>query len=255
MLTNTAYELLALGMRYVFLLLLLLLLLRAAFLMRKEQRSYRRTLRQLPDAGLVGEVVDLDTGKGYPLPREGMLGSGRSCDVRLLGLRRREVEFVFRQGLGLRLIPIHQKHHGLLDGEALGRKPAYALHGTVLEIRGLRLRFRLFAGLDMPKREVTVSYQNAALSGVHQAAEDMPLLDIPTILPPAAPPAQANDWAMTWQHAPLPGNQQHVPPDPALLQSDGIVEAQQDLEEEDYQVPLLLRRRRKRQERKKQDEG
>ena len=150
---DTSYELLALGLRYWFVLLLFLTLLRAFWLMLENRREYNRTLRQLPDAGLIGEVVDLKTGKSQPLPREGLIGSGRGCDIRLSKLHRREMEFVFRPGLGLKLIPIHRKHKSILDGEPLNKADSFALHGTVLELRGYTLRFRLFAGLDLPYRE------------------------------------------------------------------------------------------------------
>lgn len=150
---DTSYELLALGLRYWFVLLLFLTLLRAFWLMLGDRREYIKALRRLPDAGLVGDVVELSTGKSQPLPREGLIGSGRGCDIRLPRLHRREMEFVFRPGLGLKLIPIHRNHHSILDGEPLNKADSYALHGTVLEVRGHTLRFRLFAGLDLPYRE------------------------------------------------------------------------------------------------------
>ncbi len=150
---DAPYELLALGLRYWFVLLLLLTLLRAVYLMWSENRAYQKALRRLPDAGTIGEVVDLQSGKSQPLPREGLLGSGRGCDIRFPRLHRREMEFVFRPGLGLKLIPIHRKHQSILDGEPLNKADSYALHGTILEIHGHSLRFRLFAGLDLPNRE------------------------------------------------------------------------------------------------------
>ena len=62
-----AYEILALLMRYVFVLIGALVLLRAYRWMRRDARNYRREMRTLPDAGLVGEIVDLRTGKSQPL--------------------------------------------------------------------------------------------------------------------------------------------------------------------------------------------
>lgn len=150
---DSSYELLSMGLRYWFVLLLFLTLLRAVYLMLVERREYKKALRRLPDAGLVGEVVDLDTGKSQPLPREGLLGSGRFCDLKFKGLHRREMEFVFRSGLGLKLIPIHRGSQAILDGEPLNKADSFALHGTVLQLRGHTLRFRLFAGLDLPYRE------------------------------------------------------------------------------------------------------
>jgi hypothetical protein len=202
---ETAYELLSLGLRYWFILLIALTLLRAFWLMRRDRREYHRMLRQLPDAGLIGEVVDLRSGHSQPLPREGLIGSGRSCDIRLSGLHRREMEFMFRSGLGLKLIPIHSKHHALLDGEALKKADAFALHGTVLDIRGTPLRFRLFAGLDLPQRQVS-NLMETNLNESDDYAAGMPFSPFPDPLPSAVPPRapKGSDLDMTWQYAPLP---------------------------------------------------
>jgi len=221
--SQTAYELLALGLRYWFVLLIVLTLLRAALLMRRDQRAYRRVLRQLPDAGLIGELVDLSEQTAQPLPREGLIGAGRNCDIRIRGLRRREMEFVFRPGLGVRLFPLHARHGALLDGEALQKSGAYALHGTVLELRGRPLRFRLFAGLDLPERVVYTP-------GEDGFKEDASLLrqgDIacPELLPPPAPPGAGLE--NTWEFAPLPdgltqppGHGQHDHPSPVWPRED-----------------------------------
>jgi hypothetical protein len=224
--SQTAYELLALGLRYWFVLLIVLTLLRTGVLMRKDQCAYRRVLKQLPDAGLIGELVDLNEQVGQPLPREGLIGAGRSCDIRIRGLRRREMEFVFRPGLGVRLFPLHARHGALLDGEALQKGGAYALHGTVLELRGRPLRFRLFAGLDLPARVVYAPQEDGFV-------EDAFLLQqgdvaYPELLPPPAPPGV--ELENTWEFAPLPGEmiqpsvhgqRNDPPPEWPLENSDG----------------------------------
>lgn len=222
---DTAYTLLSLGMRYWFLLLIVLTLTRAFFLMWQDRRDYHRTLRQLPDAGLIGEVVDLESGKSQPLPREGLIGSGRSCDIRLGGLQRREMEFVFRNGLGLKLIPLHRRHQSFLDGrlleksrifpflnrkdlwaqgdesphepEPLSEKDAYALHGTILEIKGRTLRFRLFAGLNLPQRmDMAPAAWEAPFTSPYDEPGPLNEFDAPTL------PEGSLD--LTWQYAPLP---------------------------------------------------
>lgn len=149
------YELVALGMRYWFVLLGVIILLRAAAWALKDHRAYRRTLMALPDAGLMGEIVNIETGEAQPLPREGVIGSGRTCDVRLPGLRAREVEFMLKEGTGVHVMPCHMRHAAVLDGQALNRRKSWAAHGSRLSLPGYYLRFRLFAGLDVP----SVSYQ------------------------------------------------------------------------------------------------
>ena len=153
---ESSYELLSMGLRYWFVLLIVLALLRAYFLMRRDNRDYRQALRQLPDAGLIGEVVDLHTGTAQPLPREGLMGSSRSCDIRHPGMHRREMEFIFRPGFGVKLIPIHRKHRALLDNEPLQKGDDFALHGTVLDLPAIvGVARELIAGAGMAERVST----------------------------------------------------------------------------------------------------
>ena len=146
---SEGYELLSLFMRYIFIGLGVLILLRAYRWMRKDSRTYKRQMRALPDAGLVGEVVDLQSGKSQPLPREGLMGSSHNCDIRVKGpgVVRRHARFAFEEGKGLKITPIR----GLvfLAGVEL-RSSAHALHGTLLQLGDAQLKVRLFAGLNVP---------------------------------------------------------------------------------------------------------
>ncbi len=147
---NEAYELLAMLMRYVFVLIGCLILFRAYRWMRKDARNYKREMKRLPDAGLVGEMVDMNTGKNYPLPREGVLGSAASSDIRIraAGVGGRHVAFAFENGKGVRITP-QLRRRVFLDGQEV-RGDAYALHGSQLQVGDTVLRVRLFAGLNVP---------------------------------------------------------------------------------------------------------
>lgn len=154
---NGGYEIFALFMRYVFVALGGLILWRSFRWLRKDARAYRKEIKSLPDAGLVGEMVDMNTGKSYPLPREGVLGASRSCDIRVTDgvLSSRHLTFLFVEGKGLAIRPLGQ-NNVTLDGEMLFGT-GYALHGTRLEAGSVTLRVRLFAGLNVPRR---VLYQD-----------------------------------------------------------------------------------------------
>lgn len=147
---ESTYELLALSMRYVFVLIGLLMLWRAFRWMRRDARQYQRDMRTLPDAGLVGEMVDLQTGKAQPLPREGTIGSSRECDIRVKapGVARSHALFAFEEGKGLKITP-QRGNPVFLSGAAI-RASGYALHGTQLQVGDAVLRVRLFAGLNVP---------------------------------------------------------------------------------------------------------
>lgn len=145
-----AYELISMLMRYVFVLIGLTIVWRSFRWLRRDARAYRKEMRSLPDAGLVGEMVNLATGETQPLPREGVIGSSRECDIRLKGpgVERSHARFEFEDGHGLKIIPLRRASL-LLNGTAM-RGPGYALHGTQLEMGGVPLRVRLFAGLNIP---------------------------------------------------------------------------------------------------------
>lgn len=161
------YELLSQGLRYWFVFLALTIVIRSYRWAMQDHRRLKRTLKALPDSGLIGEVVNLSTGESLPLPREGIMGSGRSSDVHLSGIRKSELEFMFVDGKGLNIIPIHRKHQILLQNEHLG-KTGYALHGSRMNLPGYSLRVRLFAGLNVPQQanseilmeESTSAYQD-----------------------------------------------------------------------------------------------
>ncbi len=146
---SIAYQMLSLGARPLFLFLAVVVMLRAAFYLLREHHSRRQILRTLPDAGMVGEMRDVESDKAYPLPREGILGSGRGCDIRLPGIKRRHLNFAFIEGKGILLTPCSRASSASLNGRPLQRG-AYALHGAILQAGGYTLRIRLFAGLNVP---------------------------------------------------------------------------------------------------------
>ena len=145
-----AYEILALLMRYVFVLIGLLIVWRSFRWLLRDARAYQREMRALPDAGLVGEMVNLLTGEAYPLPHEGVIGSGRNCDIRIKGgsVSRRHARFEFVEGKGLKILPI--RRGAVLLGGVPVHGAGYALHGTQLGIGDALLRVRMFAGLNVP---------------------------------------------------------------------------------------------------------
>lgn len=145
-----AYELLSMLMRYVFVALCGLILFCAWRQMRKDARAHRKEMKKLPDAGRVGEVVDLETGKRFPLTREGSIGSAGECDIvlRRRGVRRRHALFEFVEGKGLCIKPFIGRKV-LMEGVPI-KGTAYALHGTKVTLSKANICIRLFAGLNVP---------------------------------------------------------------------------------------------------------
>ncbi len=144
------FELLSLAMRYVFAALGGLILIRIVLWFWKDAEEYKKDLSRLPDAGLVGEFRNVTNGKTYPIPREGDMGKGFSCDVRVKGsgVKRHHVQIRFVSGKGLRIIPLGGKYM-VLDGKRT-RSAAYALNGSTLKLGEAELKVCFFLGVNAP---------------------------------------------------------------------------------------------------------
>lgn len=153
------YEILSLGMRYWFLLLGALIVWRSFRWLRKDRREKHRRLRQLPDAGMIGELVvlvgsdELPEGTAIPVPREGVLGFLRTCDVvvPVSGVAGHHIDFSFQDSKGLLITPWRGQTCQVDADELTHRSRAsrYPMHhGSRLFVGDAVLRLRLFAGLE-----------------------------------------------------------------------------------------------------------
>ena len=213
------YQLLALAARVLFIVLAALAVLRSALGLLSQHRARKKLLKQLPDAGMVGELRDIESNKSYPLPREGVLGGGRGCDIRLKGLRSRQVSFAYVPGKGILLTPCHGRSATWLDGIPL-RRSAYALHGALLRVGGYTLGMRLFAGLDVPQMAMYQEQGAPAYTEDYYAPDDTQLSAVQTPYgtywqPQAYESQEVPLFDMTPQG---PQGQQAPAPQPALRQ-------------------------------------
>ncbi len=127
--SQSVYELLALGARYVFAGLMLLIVLRAWRITLIDSRRAATLRRMSPQTGISGELMVLEgdgkarRGMKYPVIREGMIGSSRRADIRIRhsSVRRRHAYFQLTEE-GLRV----RTHAGAPMADAEGR-PAKAL--------------------------------------------------------------------------------------------------------------------------------
>ena len=184
--TIAQYSLLVQAMRAVFIALAALTVLRASMSLLAQHRERKKLLRRLPDAGMVGEMRDIESDISYPLPREGVLGGSAGCDIRLKGLRRRHVTFSFVDGKGVLITPCHRRTAAWLDGVEI-RKGAYALHGALLRVGGYTLRIRLFAGLDVPEASQYQDHWRPAYEEEYYPPEGLAAFGPGGAVPPAFP--------------------------------------------------------------------
>ena len=113
-LSESLYEIVALGARYVFAGLMVLIVLRAWRITLVDSRRANVLRRLSPQTGLSGELLVLEgdekarRGMRYPVTREGMIGTSRRSDIRIRhsSIRRRHAWFQLRsEGLVLRARP------------------------------------------------------------------------------------------------------------------------------------------------------
>ena len=141
-----------------------LILLAFAFAWHHSERKERRNrFKNLPGAGTVGELVvlsgsdELPPDTWFPVPREGVLGSLRSCDlvVPCPGVRSQHLDFSWQDGTGLLIRP-RLGCDVLVDGVPVSRRGAYAdaplLHGSTLQVGSALLRLQLFSALSHTNR-------------------------------------------------------------------------------------------------------
>ncbi len=157
------YSVLSLASRWLFAFFALMLLLFALAWHHSDRKERRDRFRNLPGAGTVGELVvlsgsdELPPDTWFPVPREGVLGSLRSCDlvVPCPGVRSQHLDFSWQDGTGLLIRP-RIGCEVLVDGIPVSRHGTYAdaplLHGSLLQVGSAVLRLQLFAALSHTSR-------------------------------------------------------------------------------------------------------
>lgn len=146
------YELIAYIARYWFALLMLVIIWRAVHWLRFNANRNALVKSMLPDAGFIGEWVVLrgegqvHSGTTLSATRDGWIGSGRTCDVRIhaKGIPKRVARFYLRTD-GLHLLP---QKMGLIevDGTQV-QQEAIMRHGATMTIGDITIQLRLFAGI------------------------------------------------------------------------------------------------------------
>lgn len=218
------------GARWLFAFFALMILLFALSWHHREQKKHRVRFRSLPGAGTVGEMVvisgdrQLAQDTWFPVPREGVLGSLRTCDLVIPcpGVRPHHLDFTWQDGVGLLLRP-RRGCTVLVNGEPLEDAADAAstplIHGSYLQIGSAVLRLQLFAALDHTGRVLNAApVPEPFVSGM--AAAD----------PYAAvPPAGSQAAYPVYPPAPMPYGPGAEPtaPFPAQMPGTGFVPPQE----------------------------
>ena len=210
------YSVLSVASRWLFAFFALMLLVFAFGWHRADRRENRERFKNLPGAGTVGELVvlsgsdELPRETWFPVPREGVLGSLRSCDlvVPCPGVRSQHLDFSWQDGTGLLIRP-RAGCEVLVDGIPVSRRGAYAdaplLHGSILQVGSAVLRLQLFAAL---------SHTSRPFAPQMMPPEPGSAVCPPPVQPPVQGPyAAAGNWQMP-QQAYMPDMPQQLGPTP-----------------------------------------
>ena len=178
--------------RWLFVILAMVVLLSALGWLLSDRRARKEMLRGLPVTGTVGELVVLSGSQHlpaqtwFPVPREGVLGSVRSCDLVVpgSGIRSCHLDFCWQDGVGLLLYP-RSGCAVLVDGVPMNcRSDALSrplTHGMCLQVGEVVLQLQLFAAMDHTVR---------------------PPQPVPAEIP--VPPAASMPWTVSPEPAPWP---------------------------------------------------
>jgi len=151
-LNSDLYALIALAARYWFVALIVALLFRGWRMTVADNRRAKLLREWMGQTGCVGELI-LNPGSkkrvSYPIPREGVLGSGFSADVRIRhrDVRRAHAHFELREG-GLLMKPLGRAE--LAVGGGFTGAAVFLRDGDVLTVGKLQLMLVLF---DAPAEE------------------------------------------------------------------------------------------------------
>ena len=196
------YSVLSQASRWLFILLALMLLFLAFSWHHTDRKERRDRFKNLPGAGTVGELVvlsgsdELPVDTWFPVPREGVLGSLRSCDLVIPcpGVSSHHLDFSWQDGVGLLLRPRSGCEAWVNSVSVDCRsdpRNAPLTHGSCLSVGNAVLRLMIFAALT-PASQVL---QDSPADPSPMAAAGMPSPD-PGNIPgswipvPAAPPVQ-----------------------------------------------------------------
>ena len=144
---NTAYELVAMGMRYIFAVLIVYLLFRIVVRSIREYRTVRRIKRNLEPvyAGYITISLPEDfEGESFPLSCETTIGSTRRCDICFEDCGLEPIHAVIYEKKGEVYISGYGRKDGIwLNGEKIGKKPELLFNGDLIEMGELALILHL----------------------------------------------------------------------------------------------------------------
>ena len=228
-----AYQAICQVARFIFAFTGVLILIGALAWLIGDKHEQKESRHSSPSAGTVGELVvitgsrELPAQTWFPVIRDGVLGSVRSCDlvVPCSGVRSHHLDFCWRDGVGLLIRP-RSGCEVQVDGISLDCRSDSAsapmIHGSSLTVGSAVLRLHLFAALDHTSASRAV--QEPDMSDILPPSEPYADPDVPATDPAAFVPAPASiQNPVAFIPAPMPVCPAPPPPFPVMAPpQDGI---------------------------------
>lgn len=210
--------------RYVFAFLGFFSLVSALGWLYAAKNERREKLRALPAAGKIGELIvlagsnELPAQTWFPVAREGVLGSVRSCDlvVPCPGVKAHHLDYVWNDGIGLIVCPrsgCEVRINGVLL-DCRSDASLYPLtHGSCLQVGEAVLRLQVLKALDHTYAAVDIAPvpEPASVSEVNipLPEQDMPYPYYPPVMPspgpvPAINPVSPPENSVSYSDAMMP---------------------------------------------------
>ena len=218
--------------RYLLPLLAVFLPVLILFYILSESRLRNGRVRGLPGSGTVGELIvlsgsrNLDVNTWFPVPREGILGSIRSCDLVIPcpGVHPKHLDFSWEDGTGLLIRPRTGCEVQINGIPVTCRTKAAEIpltHGSVLQVGSALLRLHLFAALDNTVPPVYPGTAEMPSAVPPYSPETPPVQFCPPEIPDSFPvPLQSQEPGIPAQTGPVPPVQNPSPPPAAVTPSD-----------------------------------
>ena len=189
--SSDLYALVALAARYWFVALIVMMLFRGWRMTVADNRRAKLLRTWMGQTGCVGEWI-LNPGSkkraSYPIPREGVLGSARSADVRIRhrDMRRAHAHFELREGGGL-VRPLGRAQLSVGGGHT--GEAVFMQDGDVLTIGRLQLMLVLFEA--SAEEDEADEWFEVSPGEIPDDTEDDDWYDEPLVSPYARPNAAA----------------------------------------------------------------
>ena len=250
------YSVLSVASRWIFAFFALMLLAFALIWHHAERKERKERFKNLPGAGTVGELIvlsgsdQLAEGTWFPVPREGVLGSLRSCDLVIPcpGVSSQHLDFSWQDGSGLMIRP-RVGCEALIDGvpvtRRIGMQDKPLLHGSVLQVGTAALRLQLYAALSHPTRTFTPPVPFQGPEAGFSAPQAQPPVQVPA--------AAVQPWPVQPVQPPMPVSQEPLQYVETIQYTPEPVQAEPESIQSAPQQPAPARPRRSRTDRWKED--